>query len=101
MVHLQNVFYSPEAGYTLISIGQLDNMGFSTTFGNGKCVIYDTNSAQVAKIPRNGRGLYKIVREGAEEVNAIEETLTLDALHCCLGHVLASKGLPRIQTTQS
>jgi hypothetical protein len=38
-LHLSEVLYSPEAGYTLISISQLDDAGFSMTFANGKCII--------------------------------------------------------------
>jgi hypothetical protein len=34
---LTEVLYSPEVGYTLISIGRLDEAGFSATFGQGQC----------------------------------------------------------------
>jgi len=34
----------------------------------------------VAEIPRNGKELYKMVREG-NEVNVVEEALILDQLH--------------------
>jgi len=34
----------------------------------------------VAEIPRNGKKLYKMVKEG-NEVNVVEEVLTLDQLH--------------------
>jgi len=36
---LTEVLYSPEVGYTLVSVGRLDENGFSVTFGNGKCTI--------------------------------------------------------------
>ncbi|PPR08269.1 hypothetical protein CVT24_001138 [Panaeolus cyanescens] len=36
---LNKVLYSPEVGYTLISIGRLDKCGFMVTFGNGKHMI--------------------------------------------------------------
>ncbi|KAJ3884960.1 hypothetical protein GG344DRAFT_34365, partial [Lentinula edodes] len=38
-LHLTEVLYSPEVGYTLISIGKLDEAGFEVTFGDGKCTI--------------------------------------------------------------
>jgi len=38
---LTEVLYSPEAGYTLVFIGHLDEAGFTITFANGKCVIHD------------------------------------------------------------
>lgn len=85
-LHLTEVLYSPEAGYTLVSIGRLDDAGFSTTFANGKCTIRDPGGTRVAEIPRNERGLYKMIREG-EEANAVSEPLTLDMLHRRLGHI--------------
>jgi len=36
---LTEVLYAPEVGYTLISIGWLDDKGFSATFLGGKCLI--------------------------------------------------------------
>lgn len=38
-LRLTEVLYSPEVGYTLVSIGRLDDMGFNVTFGGGKCII--------------------------------------------------------------
>jgi len=38
-LRLTEVLYLPEVGYTLVSIGWLDDEGFSTMFGGGKCVI--------------------------------------------------------------
>lgn len=42
-LRLTEVLYSPEIGYTLISIGCLDDAGFSTTFGQGWCEIQNSN----------------------------------------------------------
>ena len=36
---LMEVLYLPEVGYTLVSIGQLDEKGFDITFSGGKCTI--------------------------------------------------------------
>jgi hypothetical protein len=44
-LHLSEVLYSPEARYTLISISQLDDAGFLTTFVNGKCIIRNAGGA--------------------------------------------------------
>jgi len=38
-LHLTEVLYSPQVGYTLVSIGRLDEKGFSATFGGGKCIL--------------------------------------------------------------
>jgi len=74
---LSEVFYSLEASYTLVSIDHLNNKGFSATFSSGRCIIHDESSTRVAKIPRNEKGLYKIVRKG-NEVNVAEKALILD-----------------------
>src|ERR1700678_1194625 len=87
-LRLTEVLYSPEVGYTLISIGRLDEKGFSATFGDGKCIICGPDDECVGKILKNKRGLYKVEHElNIEEVNAVEETLTLEQLHRRMGHI--------------
>ncbi|KZV59039.1 hypothetical protein PENSPDRAFT_557347, partial [Peniophora sp. CONT] len=36
-LQLNEVLFSPEVGYTLVSIGRLDQLGYTLTFGGGKC----------------------------------------------------------------
>ncbi|KAF8989670.1 hypothetical protein BDZ89DRAFT_907163, partial [Hymenopellis radicata] len=36
-LNLVEVLYSPEVGYTLISVGRLDDLGYHLNFGDGKC----------------------------------------------------------------
>jgi len=38
-LYLSEVLYCPEAGYILVSIWQLDDTGFSTTFANGRYIL--------------------------------------------------------------
>ena len=67
--------YSPEVGYTLVSIGRLDENGFTATFGDGKCIIHGPDDECVGRILKNKRGLYKVEHElNIEEVNAVEES---------------------------
>ena len=40
---LTDVQYSSEVAYTLVSVGNLDDRGFTVNFGDGKCVITDPN----------------------------------------------------------
>ena len=47
---LQEVLYSPEVVYMLVSIGHLDEDGFLVTFGGGKCTIRDGNKEVVGVI---------------------------------------------------
>ena len=87
-LRLMEVLYSPEVGYTLVSIGRLDENGFSATFGDGKCIIRGPDDECVGMILKNKRGLYKVEHElNIKEVNAVEESLTLDQLHHFLGHM--------------
>jgi len=41
---LTEILYSPEAGYTLVSIGYLDKAGFTIIFANRKYVICDSGN---------------------------------------------------------
>ena len=82
------VLYSPEVGYTLVSIGRLDENGFMATFGNGKCIIRGPDDECISKILKNKRGLYKVEHElDIEQANAVHESLTLQQLHRRLGHI--------------
>ena len=57
-------------------------------FGNGKCIIQGPDDECVGTIPKNKRGLYKVEHElNIEQVNAVEEQLTLEQLHRCMGHI--------------
>ena len=84
---LTEVLYSPEVSYTLVSIGRLDEKGFSATFSSRKCAIHGPKGEQVNEIPKTNRCLYKTEHEPAEEVNLAEKILTVDKLHWCLGHI--------------
>lgn len=44
---------------------------------------------QVAEIPCNGAGLYKLIKETDNEghINSVIESFTLDQIHHCLGHI--------------
>lgn len=84
---LTEVLYSPEVGYTLVSVGRLDEMGFSLTFGGGKCVICAPDGSKIREIPKSERGLYRATHEGEDTAAAAVEELTLDQLHRRLGHI--------------
>ena len=46
-LQLTEVLYSPEVGYTLVSIGNLNGKG---SFGGGKCVIVYPNGERVGEV---------------------------------------------------
>ena len=82
---LQEVLYSPEVAYTLVSIGRLDEDGFLVTFGGGKCTIQDGNKEVVGVIQKTVTRVYKVEHE--DMAGVAEEWLTLDSFHCCMGHI--------------
>jgi hypothetical protein len=59
-LQLTEVLYSPEVGYTLISIEKLDEKGFLATFSGDKCTICGPDGRCVGKVPKSGKGLYKV-----------------------------------------
>jgi Reverse transcriptase (RNA-dependent DNA polymerase)/gag-polypeptide of LTR copia-type/Integrase core domain/GAG-pre-integrase domain/Zinc knuckle len=84
---LTEVLYSPEVGYTLVSIGRLDECGYSATFEGGQCTIRGDNGETIGHIPKSGKGLYKVVHEDGESSFAATEKLTVMELHRRMGHI--------------
>ena len=82
---LMEVLYSPEVGYTLVSVGHLDEKGFEVTFLGGKCTICVPDGNHIGDIPKL-KGLYHVIHDQPEYVNSAEEELTLDQFHHRMGH---------------
>jgi len=78
------VQYSPNVAYTLVSIGRLDDEGYTAKFGKGRCVLEGPDGERIGEVLRTKRKAYKVEHE--EMANAAEETLTLDRLHRRMGH---------------
>jgi transposase InsO family protein len=90
-LRLTEVLFSPDVGYTLVSIGCLDELGFSITFANGTCTIRDPADDVVGQIPKSKRGLYCVVHEReAGTANSAIETITVMELHRRMGHISPS-----------
>jgi Pol polyprotein, beta-barrel domain/Integrase core domain/GAG-pre-integrase domain len=85
-LNLTEVLYSPEVGYTLVSIGRLDDAGFAITFADGKCVIREQGGRPVGTVPKAGHGLYCVSHEH-DTANSAEDVLTLDQFHRQMGHI--------------
>ena len=86
-LRLTKVLYLPEVGYTLVSIGRLDEKGFTVTFSDGKCTICGPDGSHVGDILKT-KGLYRIAYNQPEKDNSAEEELTLDQFHWWMGHIL-------------
>jgi hypothetical protein len=52
-LHLTEVLYSPEVGYTRISVGRLDGAGITTTFSRGTCTMRGPDSGKIGEVPKN------------------------------------------------
>jgi len=84
-LRLTDVHYSPHVAYTLVSIGRLDEEGFTTKFGHGKCIIWGSDGEKIGEVQRTARKAYKVEHE-IGMANVAEETLTIDQLHRRMGH---------------
>lgn len=84
-LHLTEVLYSPEVGFTLISVGKLDEAGFKVAIGEGKCVIEDPEGGKVGEIPRDDFGLYHTIHKPG--LAHVVESVTLEQLHRWMGHI--------------
>jgi len=90
-LRLTKALFSPEVGYTLVSIGRLDEQGYSVTFGDKICTIRDPTDDVVGHVPRSARGLYRVVHErDPDSMNSVMETITVMELHKRMGHISPS-----------
>src|SRR6202522_746037 len=85
-LRLLDALYSAEVGYTLVSIGRLDEAGFTASFGGGKCMLVGEVGVEVGVVPKTSTRVYRVDHEQAV-ANAAEERLTLDKLHRRMGHI--------------
>ena len=85
-LHLTEVLYSPEVGYTLISVGKLNDLGYAPTFGRGKCTIYAPSGDTAGVIPKAWSGLYHVVQK-ADSAQLVVEVILLDQFHCWMSHI--------------
>ena len=88
-LHLTKVLFLLEVGYTLVSIGRLDELGLSMTFAEGFCTIKGSDGKTIGRIPHTSKGLYCVVHEH-ETANAAAETVMVMELHHRYGHIAPS-----------
>ena len=87
-LRLTEVLYSPAVGYILVSIGRLDQLGYSVTFGDGTCTICSPDDDVIGCIPKTHAGLYRVIHTGAcDGANAAIETMMIMELHQRMGHI--------------
>ena len=89
------MLYSPETSYTLVFIGYLDKVSFTTIFANEKYIICNPSSTWVTKIPCNSASLYKLIKktDNKKQMNSIIKSLILDQIDYCLGYITLAAAL--------
>ncbi|KAF8992541.1 hypothetical protein BDQ17DRAFT_1253829 [Cyathus striatus] len=99
---LTNVLFTPSLGFCLVSIGKIDDAGYLSIFGSGKCEFQQPKTGEIiGSIPKS-HSLYTVARGG--QAAAVMDSSVLKLLvmefHRQMGHIapqvaheLVSKGL--------
>ena len=86
-IKLTCVLYTPTLGFTLISIGRIDDAGYYSTFGGRVCEIQLSVRQTVGTIPKSG-GVYRVPHGTHVAAAAIGiKRMTLHELHKRMGHI--------------
>ncbi|THH16856.1 hypothetical protein EUX98_g9235, partial [Antrodiella citrinella] len=83
-LRVKGVLYAPTMGSTLISLGKLDDDGYSMNIGGGRCTISNPDGTQIGSIAKEN-GLY-IVRHNERALAARIPSISLAEIHRRLGH---------------
>jgi hypothetical protein len=93
---LTEVLYSPEIGYTLISVGHLDEAKLTATFGQGKCEIHAADGECIGAVFKSSKGLYCVGHESVDltldgdSTNFATNRVTALEAHRLFGHIAPS-----------
>jgi transposase InsO family protein len=82
---LEQVLHAPSVGYTLVSLGTLDSLGYHIAIGGGHLEISSRDGNRIARIARTPRGLYRVSHEG--ESGYAVEVVSVMELHRRMGHI--------------
>jgi len=85
VLSLYDALYAPSVGYTLVSLGALDEEGYTSHIGDGHLKLTSPSGELIANVARNASRLYKYERS-LESAHAVE-LLSVMELHCRLGHI--------------
>jgi len=78
---LVEILYSLDMGYTLVSVGKLNDKGFELTFSGGRCTICGPMGEHIGAVLKARQGLYRLAHEEPIAANLAKEILTLDQFH--------------------
>ena len=65
-LRLTGIQFSPDIAYTLVSIGQMDEDGFSAHFGGVKCLIRGPDGEDIGEVLRASRKVYRVEHSEGE-----------------------------------
>jgi transposase InsO family protein len=82
---LENVLHAPSVGYTLVSLGALDGLGYRIAISGGHLEIQSHTGERLGRIARTARGLYRVSHEG--EAGYAVEVVSIMELHRRMGHI--------------
>ena len=85
VLSLYNALYAPSVGYTLVSLGALDEEGYMSHIGGGYLRLTSPSGELIANVACNASRLYKYERS-PESAHAVE-LMSLMELHSRLGHI--------------
>ena len=88
---LQNVYYSPNMAYTLISVSRMDRTGYIVHIEDGTCTISTPRpkSRVIGRIPRVD-GLYRVSSTNSDSVSVAavaSKPISINQLHERMGHI--------------
>jgi transposase InsO family protein len=89
---LHDVLHSPSVGCTLVSLGALDKRGYRASLGSGHLELFAPGGERVCRIPRNSRGLYRVVHSG-DAANSAELMSVMEHIAPASARALVEKGL--------
>jgi hypothetical protein len=84
-ITLENILYTPTVGYTLVSLGALNSLGYHMSIDAGELEIMSPAGSVVAHIPRMAHGLYCVSHE---EGGYAVEVVSVMELHRQMGHIV-------------
>jgi hypothetical protein len=83
-ITLENILYAPAVGYTLVSLGVLDSLGYHMSIDARELKIMSPAGSVVARVPRTTCRLYRISHE---EGGYAVKVVSVMELHRRMGHI--------------
>ena len=93
---LHGTLHVPSIGYTLVSLGVLDEEGYRAHIGAGHLELVSPKGEQIGHIVQTSHHLYKVLHT-FKSANAAEIILAME-LHCRLGHIAVASAWKLVES---